>query len=157
MSPWSSRPRRPCGAHTGGACQSAPAPRFPPGGLGGLRPTVPSVPATLNQGSERQLLGIFWIFGNKNDTEEHPKCLLHFQCCEMVGEFPACEKFSCWKTRGSIRSLMDRIKEQGSLQPAARWRRRRERNAAAGSRVFADPGLGEGALRDGRTIGRPRS
>lgn len=62
-----------------GACRSAQAPQFPPGGLSGLRLTTPSVSAALKQGFERQLLGIFCIFGNKNDLEGYPECSLRFQ------------------------------------------------------------------------------
>lgn len=49
--------------------------------------------------------------------EEYLKCFLHFQYSEMVAEFPACEILSHWKTAGSIRSLMDQIKELESLRP----------------------------------------
>lgn len=90
-----------------GACRSAEAPWFPPGGLSGLRLTVPSVPAALKQGFERQLQAIFCISRNKIDIEGYPKRSLHFQCSELVGEFPAYEKLGRWKMKGSTRSLMD--------------------------------------------------
>lgn len=44
------------------------------------------------KGFARQLLGIFCISGNKNDIEGYPKRSLHFQCSELVGEYPAYEK-----------------------------------------------------------------
>lgn len=76
---------------------------------------MPSVPATLNQGFERQLLGVFCSFGNENDIEEYPGFFFHLQCSEMVSEFPVCEQFSHWNAMGSIRPLMDQSKELGSL------------------------------------------
>lgn len=60
----------------------------------------------------------------------------------MVGEFPACEKFSHWNSMRSTRPLMDQSKELGSLRLSNRavnaWKDGGKNwTAASNSRTFA--------------------